>query len=392
MPWKVSQPVDERMDFIRRWQQGERVSDLCRQYDVSRKTAYKFIARYRESGPVGLFDVSRRPERLARTVPPEIVERVLATRRAHPTWGSPKLRAWLAHHEPGVRLPACSTITQILHRNGLITERRRRPRVPAYDAGLERAENPNDIWCADYKGHFRLGNGQYCYPLTVSDQFSRYLLGCEGFSRIDGRVAQAVFERLFERFGVPRFIRTDNGAPFASRGLWGLTRLSVFWLKHGIRHERIKPSHPEQNGRHERMHRTLKQETTRPPARTLLSQQERFDHFVSVFNELRPHEALGQKTPASAHTLSSRPWKPAGELTYPLHDDVRRVKSCGHLHILQRRGTPHYFVSTALAGERVGIREIENDCWLVTFGALDLGIVDTRARTFTPAYAAPTIS
>jgi transposase InsO family protein len=369
------------MLFVERILEGERMSDLCREYGISRKTGYKLKERYERLGGAGLFDVSRRPHREPRRTPDAIRELLIQTRRTRPTWGPRKLLAWLGQHHPAVKLPAASTIGDILSREGLVQRRRRRKGASPYAHPLRTAAAANDIWCADYKGQFRLGSSRYCYPLTVTDQWSRYLLACEGFEAIESDSARAVFDDLFTRQGLPTAIRTDNGPPFASRGLFGLTKLSAWWLKLGIIPERIKPAHPEQNGRHERMHRTLKAETTRPPAANFLAQQERFDSFRETFNHDRPHEALGQRPPAVIYAPSTRRSSASGLLEYPLHDDVRTVARSGHVSVPRGRGQA-VFISTALAGERVGIREIAQDQWLITFATLDLGWVDTRAVRF----------
>lgn len=385
MPWEVSTRMSERLAFVMRLTSGERMVDLCREYGISRKTGYKFKERFERLGPVGLYDLPRTPKHVVRRTSDAIRERLLETRRAHPSWGPHKLKAWLTEREVGVSWPSTTTIGEILSRAGLVAGRRRRRVTVPLGEKLRVAEGPNDLWCADYKGQFRLGNGRYCYPLTVTDQASRYILGCEAFEGIDGERARLVFEDLFARHGLPVAIRTDNGAPFASRGLFGLSRLSAWWLKLGIVPERIAPARPEQNGRHERMHRTLKAETTRPAGANLLQQQERFDSFVWTFNHERPHEALGQRPPSTVYqpsprTLSATP----AALDYPLHDEVRTVAKSGHVRILRTRRQSSFFLSTALAGERIGIRELEDGRWLLSFATLDLGWVDPVSRVFHP--------
>jgi transposase InsO family protein len=381
MPWKVSSPVSERMTFISRLKAGERMADLCREYGISRKTGYKLAERFDRLGPIGLYDASRKPQRLARKKPEAVRRHFIEARAAHPTWGSRKLRAWIEKERPGVPLPAASTIHDWLEVAGLVKPRRRRSATSPYAGRLGTSDGPNDIWCIDYKGQFRLGNGRYCYPLTVTDHFSRSLLACEGFEAIEGKTVRAVLEEAFAVNGLPQKIRSDNGSPFASRGLFGLSQLSVWWLKLGIVPERIEPGHPEQNGRHERMHRTLKAETTRPAGATLLQQQERFDAFRDEFNRARPHEALGMKPPSSVYQPSARRLSAVGELEYPFHDEVVRVGNGGHARVLTaRRG--NVFLSEALAGERVGIRELSDGRLLVTYASLDLGVVDPQTRKF----------
>jgi len=386
MPWKVSDVVSERMRFIFRLLEGERMTDLCAEYGISRKTGYKLRERYRELGPQGVFDVSRRPLRMPRQTSEAVRQLVIEARQSHRTWGPRKLHVWLSERHPELRLPSKTTIGLILAREGLVVLRKRRPRVAPYASRLRSADAPNVVWCADYKGQFRLGNGQYCFPLTVTDRFSRYLLACEGFEAINGGTARAVFEQLFAAYGLPSAIRTDNGAPFASRGLFGLSRLSAWWLKLGIIPERIEPAHPQQNGQHERMHRTLKAETTRPAAANLLQQQERFDAWVHGFNHERPHEALDQRRPAQVYSASQRSIREVrGQLDYPLHDEARTVDSCGHVRVLRGRRHVPVFLSSALAGERVGLREQNDGSWLISYAAIDLGRYDPVERKFVPA-------
>jgi transposase InsO family protein len=270
-----------------------------------------------------------------------------------------------------------------MKREGLVEPRRRRSGQRRHSAGLTTPDRPNDVWCADFKGEFRLGNGRYCYPLTITDQLSRFLVACE--ARESTRVEQAreVFEEAFRTYGLPSVIRSDNGTPFASTGLAGLSKLSAWWLRLGVAPERIEPAHPEQNGQHERMHRTLKRETTRPAGRNELEQQERFDRFVEEFNQERPHEALGLKPPASVYTPSVRPFpSKMPEPNYPLHDDVCVVTGAGHIS-LGGRGN-QFFLSLALAGQPVGIREEEDGRWLVSFMSIDLAHIDRRNRRVEP--------
>ena len=382
MPWIVSDPVSERLDFVRRWQNGERVVDLCREFGISRKTAYKLKARFDELGARGLFDRSRRPERSPLRTSPEIEKVILAVRQKHPTWGPKKIVAHLLAREPGFTVPCHATVGKILERHHLVRRRMRRKTFTPYASPLIEAHAPNDIWCADFKGQFKLGNGQYCYPLTITDRFSRLISRCEGLENTKIEPAMFVFEHAFREFGLPKVIRTDNGAPFAGFGLWSLSRLSVQWLRLGIWPERIKPSHPEQNGQHERMHLVLKQETTRPPGANFLQQQERFDRFVDVYNNERPHEALGQRPPVSVYSRSDRQLpEEVAEPAYPLHDEARRVYENGDLWIT-RRDT--FKLTRALAGQVVGVREVELGRWVVTFMDYDLGYYDTRTRRFEP--------
>jgi transposase InsO family protein len=382
VPWRVSHTVNERMKFVVRLDAGEAMSDLCREFGISRKTGYKFWERYKRQGLQGLADVSRAPKRVARRTAPEIESALVEARKQHPTWGGRKLKRAIEREEPGVVIPSASTVCGILKRNGLVKQRKRWRRPAPWRKPLTVPQVSNEVWAVDYKGQFRLGNGEYCYPLTATDVYSRFLLAVEALDSTDEESAHAAFEDLFREHGLPEIIRSDNGTPFASSGLAGLTKLSAWWLRLGIRHERIEPSHPEQNGQHERMHRTLKAETTRPAGKHSLEQQERFDNFRREFNEQRPHEALGLKTPAEVHQPSTRQYPdPLPELAYPLHDDVLLVSRSGHVRLPRCRTV---FLSNALAEQLVGLREGVDGRWLVTFVNLDLGFYDPRDGAFEP--------
>ncbi len=357
------------------------MTDLCAEFDISRKTGYKFWNRYQEFGPEGLYDESRRPRRAPNQTPKEIQQLILALKQKRPSWGAKKLKAELERQHLGLTIPAKSTIHELLGRHGLVRRRKRRRTATFYEGKLRDTTAPNEVWGADFKGEFRLGNRRYCYPLTATDHFSRYLLACEGLEHTRGRGARSVFKTIFREFGLPDAIRTDNGSPFASTGLLGLTQLSVWWLRLGIRLERIKPGHPEQNGRHERMHLTLKQETTRPAAANVLQQQEHFDRFRHIFNYERPHESLGMQRPAEQYKPSKRPFPESlPELEYPLHDVRRLVRPSGHIHLFRRN--QGCYVCTALVGEYVGLREVESQQWLVSFMDLDLGHVAESGGRF----------
>ena len=369
--------------MIARLGRGERLAPICRKNGISRKTGEKFKKRFRAEGVLGLQDRLRAPHVIPHKTSPELVEMIVAHRKQHPTWGPKKLKNTL-ERTLGRVLPAPSTIGDILTEHGLITPRRRRERhVASTTAGLLDALAPNDTWCIDYKGQFRLGDKTYCYPLTVTDQFSRFILCCVGMGAISDEAAPEQCLETFGIYGLQKVMRSDNGVPFASTGLAGLTKLSVLWLRLGILLERIRPASPQENGQHERMHRTLKQETPRPARNNLLQQQERFDDFVDEFNNERPHEALAMKRPAEVYTPSVRRCPTTlPELDYRSHDDVRRVTSRGLLNI---RGRKQLHLSAALAGEYVGIREDNDiaDRWLVTFANLDLGYVEPGSNHFT---------
>jgi len=381
MPWKAKSPVDLRREMMARLARGERMTDLCREYGISRKTGHKFKARFERLGTLGLGDQSRAPKVIPHKTAPELVELFVAERQLHPTWGSRKIKDVL-ERRLGHPLPSHATIGAALTRAGLIAPRKRRHRHAPEPTRLREAASPNEIWCIDYKGQFRLGDNTYCYPLTITDQYSRYVLACEGMAAISDEAARDVCEEIFCEQGLPVVLRSDNGVPFASNGLGGLTKLSAYFIHLGIVLERIRPSHPEENGRHERMHRTLKAETTRPARANLLQQQERFDHWTHEFNHDRPHQALGMKRPAEVFKPSTlRLPSTLPELSYPTHDDVVRVTRSGQIYLA---GIGSVHVTAALAGYNLGVREEPDGRWLVSFAHLDLGFVD-RTRAITPA-------
>jgi transposase InsO family protein len=381
MPWKVSTVVLERASFIKRLQAGERMSDLCIEFGISRKTGYKLLDRFSKLGDVSLLDESRRPNRLARLTSESVQNLIVNLRKDRPTWGASKIKEVLMKKHPGVKFPVRSTIHEILDRHGLVKERKR-GRGKAHPTFLSNPNSPNDLWCADFKGQFRLGNNQYCYPLTVTDAVSRAILGIEALESTAELGAKQAFRTVFQEHGLPLAIRTDNGVPFSTRGLLGLSKLSVWWLKLGIRLERIQPGKPQQNGRHERMHLTLKQETTRPPKENILQQQERFDEFIEIFNNERPHEALQMKTPSEIHQRSIKQFpKIIEEPTYPFHDRTCHVCHGGVVHV-GKQGRFH--LSHILGGELVGLREVEEQLWLVSFTDMDLGHYDEKEGCFFP--------
>jgi transposase InsO family protein len=306
---------------------------------------------------------------------------IVSMRREKPTWGARKLRDRLLRKLTNdVPVPACSTIHAILDRHGLVV-RPRRSRTKTEGTPLSSGLTPNALWCTDYKGEFMLGDKRYCYPLTVSDHASRYLLLCEAMESVKEQAAFTAFERLFKERGLPQAIRSDNGIPFASpNGLFNLSRLAVWWLRLGISIERIRPGHPQQNGRHERMHRTLKMEATRPAGSNFLQQQAKFDAFVHEFNNERPHEALAMNCPADVYKASTRPYRGIGELSYPFHDRTALVTCCGRICIYKKKIN----LSTSLAGQAVGIKEVDDGIWLVSFMDYDLGYIDLEEKTLQP--------
>jgi len=381
MPWKECSVMDERLRFVARLLDGEAMTDVCREFGISRKTGYKIFDRYREHGLEALTDRSRRPVRYANQLPTQIESLIVELKRNKPHWGARKLRELLIRRLDGdVRVPAKSTIHAVLDRHGLV-KRGGRTRHRARGTPLSEGAAPNDLWCADFKGEFKLGNGRYCYPLTVTDHASRFLLLCGALESTREDTAFTAFERLFAERGLPLAIRSDNGVPFASpNALFNLSRLAVWWLRLGVAIERIKPGKPQQNGRHERMHLTLKKEATRPPGSNSLQQQGRFDAFVQEFNVERPHQALGMKCPAELYRPSPRRYTGLPELTYPLHDRDLLVTACGRLCLHRKRIN----ISTVLAGQKLGIKEVDDGIWLASFMHYDLGYFDLEQKTLQP--------
>jgi transposase InsO family protein len=373
--------MDERMRFVIRLKDGETMASLCREFGISRKTGYKIFERYEECGLEGLSDRTRRPFRYANQLPEQIEAAIVAAKREKPNWGARKIRERLLRRLPhAVKVPACSTIHAILDRHGLVTHPTR-SRTRATGTPLSEGLGPNDLWCTDYKGEFMLADKRYCYPLTVTDHASRYLLLCEAMESNAERPAFAAFERLFKERGLPPAIRSDNGVPFASpNGLFNLSKLSVWWLRLGISIERIKPGHPQQNGRHERMHLTLKKEATRPAGTNILQQQAKFDNFLEEFNNERPHEALEMKCPAQMYTASPRLYTGIQEPHYPFPDRTVMVTSCGRLCLYRKKIN----LSKSLAGQAVGVKEVESGIWLVSFMDYDLGYIDLEEKTLQP--------
>jgi len=374
MPWKEHDVMEERFEFIKDWKSEEwNMAELCRFYGVSRATGYKWVSRYEADGLEGLRDLSRAPQRHANAVSAEMEDLVIGIREKHSRWGAPKIHARLERDHADQHIPAESTVGAILKRNGLTVPRKQRRRSRRGNQPLAQAGAPNATWCADYKGWFRTGDGTRIEPLTILDAYSRYLLRCQAAPAADYEHSKPILEAAFREYGMPERIRTDNGAPFGSNGESGLTGLSVWWIKLGIVPERIAPGQPQQNGRQERMHRTLKQETASPAAGTRRQQQERFDQFRSEYNEQRPHEALGQEVPASCYEASPREYpERLREVEYPADWEVRRVSAGGDM----RWSGEYVFVSHALKGERVGLEEIDDGRWRVWFSAYEIGTLD----------------
>ena len=381
MSWKASGVVEQRMRFVLEWEAGmETVTELCQRYEISRKTGYKILGRWQQSRVAGLQDRHRAPLRHPNQMPVEIEQAVLELRQAHPRWGPRKLRHWLQTHHPGRRWPAASTIGELLAREGLAHARRGRRKAPPYTQPFASAHAANQVWCMDFKGWFRTRDGERIDPLTISDAYSRYLLRCQAVKASDTASVQAICEAAFREYGMPRAMRTDNGPPFAARGVAGLSRLALWWMKLGIVPERIAAGHPEQNGRHERMHRTLKAETATPPAANRRQQQRAFDGFRREYNQQRPHEALAMATPASCYAPSSRAY-PA-RVPEPEYDSSLRV----------RRVYPHgqffwrghdVFLGKALAGERIGLQAMDDRYWLIYFASTPIAYLDEEKKKIT---------
>lgn len=384
MPWSQTSPMDQRTQFIADYLRGSlNMTELCDSYGVSRKTGYKLVDRYLRFGPAGLEERSRRPGHSPNQTPQEIVTTLLEARCRHPSWGGKKLLAIVGKAHPRWELPHRSTVCDILSRHGMVPKKRARRRIGHPGKPTSSILAPNDVWSADFKGQFKTGNGRYCFPLTVADGFSRYLLECQALSSTAVQEAKPVFTRLFNEYGLPKRIRTDNGVPFATNTLARLSKLSAWWVRLGVLPEFIEPGKPQQNGRHERMHRTLKDETTRPAAASLCAQQKRFETFREEFNQERPHEALDQQTPASLYRSSSREMpKKLPPLVYPDRFEVRYVSGNGGIR--WRSGWVN--VSTVCIGEYVGLEEIDDGVWNVYFGPLKLGRLHDRHMKIEDAY------
>ena len=378
MPWLETAPMDERVCFITDDRQGLYTrAELCARYGISRKTGYKWLARFEEDGRRGLADRSHAPLVCPHRIAPAMAALLCAARRKHPDWGPGKLLDWLAprHLEITEAWPAVSTVGDLLAREGLVKKRRRRR--PHQHPGVvpPTTTAPNDLWTTDFKGQFPTRDGVWCFPLTISDQHTRYLLACRGLPNIKGRGARPVFERTFRAFGLPRAIRTDNGVPFATRGIHGLSQLNVWWMRLGIQHQRIHPASPQENGAHERMHRTLKAGACRPPRADLAAQQRAFNRFRALYNDERPHEFLRGDTPSSRYTPSPRPFpETLPPLDYPGHFLVKRVTHAGTFRLKHKL----LFIANALKEHHIGLDETDDSIWSIYLGPVLLAKVDER--------------
>lgn len=379
MPWQERESVDLREQFIGAYHtQAYTMTELCSLYGVSRKTGYKWRDRYHAEGRAGLVDQSRAPHTCPHRIAPRVAQLICAARRAHPTWGPAKVLDWLRPRYSDVAWPAVSTAGDLLVREGLVAHRRRRVAHPHPGMVPVQTAAPNDLWTADFKGHFRTGDGIYCYPLTIADLHSRYLLACQSLRSTTGHGVRQVFARAFADYGVPRAIRTDNGVPFATVGLHGLSQLNVWWMRLGIQHQRILPAHPQQNGAHERMHKTLKAEAIRPARGTLAAQQRAFNSFRQQYNQERPHAALAGATPASCYQPSPRAYTGVlPPLEYPGHFVVKRVTTAGTFWFKDRL----LFISKALQQQQIGLDETSDGLWSIYLNTVVLGRLDERAHT-----------
>lgn len=375
MSWKQTDAMHERHTFIADYQSGlYSITELAERYSISRKTAHKWINRFEAEGSDGLCERSRAPKSCPHRTDQQLGELFVQLRRAHPSWGSRKLREVLRRKHPALVLPAASTIDTILARHRLLEPRRRQRRRMSHPGSAPlQAECANAVWCIDFKGEFRLGNGAYCYPLTITDAYSRYILCCDALANTGHGDTQRRMQRVFQEYGLPAAIRSDNGVPFTSQALGGLSRLNVWWMKLGIIHQRIRPAHPQENGRHERMHRTLKAETTRPPAQTIGAQQRRFSQWRRQFNQDRPHQAIAYACPARLYLPSLQRYPSRlPEPQYDSHCEVRRVSTAGAI----RFANTQIFLSSVLAGEHIGLEEIDDGIWNVLFFDHVLGRLD----------------
>jgi len=380
LPWMETDPLAQRQQFIAAVASTQwTMTELCERFGISRPTGYKWLERARLGGPPGLRDRSCAPHHCPHRLDPQIAAWLVAARREY-GWGAKKLRQRLHDVHPEWRWPARSTVNDVLGRHHLLRRQRRRPHWTHPGAAILATTAPNQVWPADFKGQFKTGDGQYCYPLTITDHFSRAVLVCHGLPSIRTAVVQPIWRAAFRAYGLPDAIRTDNGSPFASQALHGLSALNIWWMQLGIVHQRIAPGSPQQNGTHERMHRELKRETTRPAAASLRAQQPRFDRFRQRYNEERPHEALDDATPASRWTPSPRPYpERRARPEYPAHMEVRRISTSGDFSWAGRRR----FLSETLRGEDIALEEVQDGVWNLVYYRTLLGRIDVRSGQLT---------
>lgn len=382
MPWKETCAMDQKMQMIKYWKDNQvTITDLSLLFEVSRKTAYKWIRRYEKEGPMGLEERSRDPLRHPNATKKGMVDKILAAKRRYKRWGPKKIVAWLKDLYQGENWPAASTVSGILKKEGLVRPRVKRHKTPPYSDPFTECNKPNAVWSADFKGQFRTGDGKICYPLTVTDSYSRYLLLCRGLTKPTYKETRRCLKGVFKQYGLPEAIRTDNGTPFASVGICGLSKLSVWFIKLGIVAERIEPGHPEQNGRHERMHRALKETTANPPRRNMKAQQKAFDEFTYEYNFERPHEALGQQTPITFYQKSGRTYvRKFPDTSYDHSSLIRKVNRNGEIK-WKRKGI---YISKSLIGEHIALKQKKEDWWDMWFRHYPLGTLNVSTGKVLP--------
>ena len=377
MPWSETTPVEERIQFVNDALSDRfTMSELCARYGISRRVGYKWLARHDEEGRRGLKDRSRAPHHCPHRIDPGLADLICDFRRQHPFWGARKLLRVLFTRHPEVKeWPAPSTTADLLARRGLVMKRRRRH--PHQHPGVvpPLTEESNDLWTADFKGEFKTGNGIYCYPLTIADQHTRFLITCHGLLSTQTVTAKPVFERAFREYGLPKAIRTDNGVPFATQAIHGLSYLNVWWMRLGIQHQRILPGRPDQNGAHERMHRTLKRQAVRPVKKTCGAQQKAFDSFRTEYNEVRPHEWLNQETPASHYIESPRSYPSRlPVLEYPGHFVVKKITTGGTFRFQYKL----LYLANSLVNQHIGLEETDDGVWSIYFNTVLIATLDER--------------
>jgi len=382
MPWMETCVMDERIKFVGRLLSGEKMARLCREFGISRVTGHRIWNRYRTDGTRGLYSRSRAPHKHPNQLPFEVEQLIVRLKKEKPKWGAPKIRELVRDKYPSMKPPATSTIHCVLDRHDLVDKHRKRNRYRASATYLSIPREPNDLWCTDFKGQFKIRGGPYCFPLTISDFVSRYIISCEALSNTEADPCFAVFEEAFQQYGLPAAIRSDNGAPFASgNSTWNLTRLSVWWIRLGIKLEHIRPGNPQENGRHERMHRTLKLEGTDQAVCNLLQQQERFDCFREEFNYQRPHQAIAMRRPAQLYRPSARKYTGLPDITYPGYDKSLMITNCGRVCLNAQK----VHISKSFANQPVGLKEVDSGIWRVDFMSYTLGFFDEESDKFTPS-------
>lgn len=376
MPWKTVKPMNLKMQLIVDWQTKiYSITDLSQKFSISRKTVYKWLNRFDREGVDGLKEQSNAAKNHPNQTRENLINMLIEQKLKNCKRGPKKVLAYLQEHYPNIKWPAASTIGEWFKKYGLVTKRKKRLKVPPYTEPFIECRTPNKVWSTDYKGQFHTRNGTICYPLTISDNYSRYLLACQGLPGPRYKETKAVFERVFQEYGLPDAIRSDNGTPFASRGIGALSQLSIWWIQVGIIPERIEKGCPYQNGRHERMHRTLKEEAINPAADTLKKQQKLFDWFCIDYNNYRPHESLGQKSPSTYYRRSSRPYMQKLRIpTYDFSFTVRKVRSSGDFRF--KSGT--FYVTELLQGQYVGLKEVADGYWTIYYSFQPLGTIDLR--------------